>query len=83
MFTDVQSQQYVVVEVTRGLAGDRVVAEVLGFRANVEGELTPHNEHARGLIVGERLDSRAQELVDADDRMQFVSFAELGIDPPR
>jgi len=83
VFTDVQSQQYVVVEVTRGLAGDRVVAEVLGFRANVEGELTPHNDHARGLIVGERLDSRAQELVDADDRMQFVSFAELGIDPPR
>jgi hypothetical protein len=33
-----------------------------------------------GLLVGDRLDNEAAGIIDDDERLQFVSLADLGID---
>jgi len=73
---DAHAQQYVVIELKRGLVSRNAVAQLLSYRSSIAEEF-PKRRRPIGLLVGDRLDNEAHGMVDDDDRLQFISLEEL------
>ena len=66
-------------ELKRGLVGRSAVAQVLSYRASIGAEFEAKGPLA--IVVGDRQDNEAAGMVEADDKLQFVSLVDLGFGP--